>query len=291
MTMLGKVVYLSVKSTQSLRILVVSSNPRALAEIKKGLLAQFEINIAATQETAVSNLNTYDTAAVIIFLDHTDGTDPYDYSALSSCAAAKGLPLIFLAASDDEHDEAAAFAVGASDYVIKRTEYGSLINRLALRIAASECAQRRPAPPDIPPDAPRPEELLNGKRILMAEDVQLNQDIIKAMLSDVTGLTLDFADNGIIAVEQFTANPRRYDLIFMDIQMPEMDGLSATKAIRRLDGETAARKIPIIALTASTDDEDIAAFWAAGMNDYLEKPMDYDSFISTCIKYLAMNNP
>jgi CheY-like chemotaxis protein len=123
------------------------------------------------------------------------------------------------------------------------------------------------------------------KTILVAEDVEINQEIISAMLEETT-LAIDFAINGVEAVSMFKQNPDKYDLILMDIQMPEMDGYDATIAIRALGTEKAV-SIPIIALSANVFKEDIDKCLEAGMTGHLGKPVDYNVLISTLNQYLG----
>jgi len=185
----------------------------------------------------------------------------------------KNIPVIFLAEKDDENDETAAFAVGAADYTLRR--HGSaraLINRINLRINSF-------SEPGV-----IPEKILSGKTILVAEDVELNRDIIFMLLSGIKDLALVFAVNGKEAVEKFAEKPELYSLIFMDIHMPEMDGLEAARTIRNLNC-TNAREIPIIALTASINEEEIACYLKAGMNDFSQKPISYDKLINIAVKY------
>ena len=107
----------------------------------------------------------------------------------------------------------------------------------------------------------------------MAEDVEINQEIIVTMLEPLQ-LKVECAVNGREAVQMFNAEPERYDLIFMDLQMPEMDGLEATRLIRNL-GFPKAKEIPIIAMTANVFREYIEQCLEAGMNDHLGKPLDF----------------
>jgi CheY-like chemotaxis protein/two-component sensor histidine kinase len=123
-----------------------------------------------------------------------------------------------------------------------------------------------------------------GRTIIVAEDVEINQEIISAMLEE-TALVSDFAINGVDAVSMFKKTPDKYDLILMDIQMPEMDGYDATRAIRALGTEKAV-SIPIIALSANVFKEDIDKCLEAGMTGHLGKPIDYDVLISTLNQYL-----
>jgi len=126
---------------------------------------------------------------------------------------------------------------------------------------------------------------LHGKSILIAEDIEINREIMAALLEE-TGLIIDFAVNGAEVVSIFSANPGKYDLIFMDVQMPEMDGHSATRAIRAIDLEE-AKTIPIIALTANVFTDDIEHCLNAGMNGHLGKPVDFDAMIEVLTQYLG----
>ncbi|MDR1144214.1 MAG: response regulator [Spirochaetaceae bacterium] len=127
-----------------------------------------------------------------------------------------------------------------------------------------------PAGPEERPD-------LSGVRLLLAEDIEINQEIFKAILEN-TGITIDTANNGAEALQKFRDLPGGYDLIVMDIQMPEMNGLESTRAIRALDIPRAS-SIPIIAMTANVFREDIETCLAAGMNDHLRKPVDEKALI------------
>jgi len=123
-----------------------------------------------------------------------------------------------------------------------------------------------------------------GKRILLAEDVEINREIVLTLL-EPTRLEIDCAENGLEAVRMFTKNPTRYDMIFMDIQMPEMDGYEATKRIRESNNPV-AKTIPIIAMTANVFKEDIERCIAAGMDGHVGKPLDFDEVLSKLRQYL-----
>jgi len=118
---------------------------------------------------------------------------------------------------------------------------------------------------------------LEGKTVLLAEDVDINREIVLSMLED-TGLTIDCAENGNEAIEMFKAAPGKYDVILMDVQMPEVDGLEATSIIRALDIAEGAQ-VPIIAMTANVFREDVEKCLAAGMNDHIGKPVNFDELI------------
>ncbi len=113
---------------------------------------------------------------------------------------------------------------------------------------------------------------LSGRTILLAEDVELNREIVLALMEG-SGAVLECAANGQEAYDLFRADPERYDVIYMDLQMPQMDGYTATRLIRGL-GHPAAKRVPIIAMTANVFAEDIEKCMAAGMDDHLSKPID-----------------
>ena len=114
---------------------------------------------------------------------------------------------------------------------------------------------------------------LKGMRILIAEDVDINWEIISCML-EMFGIECEHAENGQICVDMMKkAEEGRYDLIFMDVQMPQMNGLDATRAIRLLDNSWAS-SIPIVAMTADAFSENVAECLNAGMNGHIAKPID-----------------
>ena len=129
------------------------------------------------------------------------------------------------------------------------------------------------------------ELIFNGKCILLAEDVDVNREIVIAVLEPF-GLKIVEAEDGQKAYDLFRANPDAYDLIFMDIHMPGVDGYESTKLIRAFDNPKAG-KIPIIAMTANVFKEDIERCRAAGMNDHIGKPLDFSVVTEILKKYLT----
>jgi signal transduction histidine kinase/ActR/RegA family two-component response regulator len=123
-----------------------------------------------------------------------------------------------------------------------------------------------------------------GTRILLVEDNEVNQMVAQAMLEEI-GLVCDFAEDGEIAVAKIRdAQPGTYALALMDMQMPRMDGVTATKVIRQLES---GRKIPIVAMTANAFSDDEARCMAAGMNDFVSKPVAPDKLYGALLKWLA----
>ena len=125
-----------------------------------------------------------------------------------------------------------------------------------------------PAPLPLASSTTLPGEPLARARVLLVEDNPINQEVACELLQSL-GMAVDLADNGEVAVQQATRHP--YDLVLMDVQMPVMDGLRATAALRRLPGYA---QVPIIAMTANAFDDDRTQCLAAGMDDYLAKPVE-----------------
>jgi CheY-like chemotaxis protein len=123
-----------------------------------------------------------------------------------------------------------------------------------------------------------------GFSILLAEDVEINREIVLALLQP-TNLKIDCAVNGEEALEMFGASPGKYSMIFMDIQMPHMDGYEAVRRIRSLDVPS-AKQIPIVAMTANVFREDIERCLEAGMNDHVGKPLNFNEVQDKLKKYL-----
>jgi CheY-like chemotaxis protein len=126
--------------------------------------------------------------------------------------------------------------------------------------------------------------IFKGKKLLVAEDVDINREILVSLLHD-TGLSIDCAQNGMEAVEMVRAAPAQYDAILMDVQMPRMDGLEATRLIRELLAEQ-PKEVPIVAMTAHVFKSDIEGCLAAGMNDHIGKPFEINDVLTKLYKYL-----
>jgi CheY-like chemotaxis protein len=143
-----------------------------------------------------------------------------------------------------------------------------------------------------PPSKIRPKEentvpQYPGKCVLVAEDVEINREIVNALLEN-TGLKISFAENGALALDMYKANPAVFDMIFMDLQMPEMDGYESTRLIRDFEAsQIIQRRIPIIAMTANVFKEDIERCLIAGMDGHVGKPLNMDEVITCMNKFLV----
>ena len=154
----------------------------------------------------------------------------------------------------------------------------------------------------------------SGKIVLLAEDIEINREIVSTLL-EPTNLTIECAENGEAAVRMFSESPNKYNLIFMDIQMPKMDGYEATRTIRTFEanqrkilaekskendtaglteGETEnqsstgglRKEIPIIAMTANVFREDVEKCFKAGMNGHIRKPIDFNEMIDILRQFI-----
>ena len=173
------------------------------------------------------------------------------------------IPILLISAYDWSDIEELAKEAGANDFVSKPLFRSTLYDKInALLGAESKSVE----PEDDYSD-------LAGLHILVAEDNDINWEIISAMLS-MFGITSERAENGRVCVEMMrTAEDDRYTLIFMDIQMPEMNGLDATREIRKLENPRTS-SIPIIAMTADAFSENVMECMNAGMNGHIAKPID-----------------
>ena len=137
--------------------------------------------------------------------------------------------------------------------------------------------------------------IFSGCKILLVDDIEINREIVVALL-EPTLIQIDCAENGLQAVQMFRDNPKKYELIFMDVQMPEMDGYDATQRIREIEEEifTASMApenerpegVPIIAMTANVFREDLQKCKEAGMNDHIGKPLEFVRVLDTLRTYL-----
>ena len=173
------------------------------------------------------------------------------------------IPILLISAYDWSDIEDRAKAAGANGFVSKPLFRSTLYDKINDLIGKESVSQE---PEDDYSD-------LQGLHILVAEDNDINWEIISAMLS-MFGITTERAENGRVCVDRMrTAAEGSYALIFMDIQMPEMNGLDATRAIRKLEDPWAAA-IPIVAMTADAFSENVTECLDAGMNGHIAKPVD-----------------
>lgn len=174
---------------------------------------------------------------------------------------------------------------------VNQLEYGTLSveSRLGKGSVFTVEIPLEPASPEQRSEILAPEHMeadrqqLKGKRVLLAEDNALNAEIATELMQSL-GLVVDWAENGAIAAEKPKSSvPNTYCAIFMDMQMPIMDGVEATRKIR--SSHHADNGIPIIAMTANTFDADKKRCIDAGMNGYISKPIDSEAIIKALMKF------
>jgi two-component system, sensor histidine kinase and response regulator len=156
------------------------------------------------------------------------------------------------------------------------------VDALERRMSAAPTESTAVAPDE--PNAPRQRlASIRGARVLLVEDNDINQLVAREILQDA-GLEVDVAENGQVAVQMVQATP--YDLVFMDMQMPVMDGLQATREIRA----AGAARLPVVAMTANAMEQDRQRCLEAGMNDTLVKPIDPEQLWSALLRWIPAKN-
>jgi two-component system sensor histidine kinase/response regulator len=260
------------------RVLVVDDNPRARAALAR-MLENAGMRVAAVgdADAAYAALETADPAFDLTFFDRDmPGTD-----GLALLRSLERLPpnrrpkVVMSALLSGEDTFHGALKAGVADVLAKPLTPWQVAESLARVLDASV------APMAAPLVAPAQDlSALAGARVLLVEDNDINQLVASALLADL-GLEVEVADDGAIALER--VRERDYDAVLMDVQMPVMDGLVATRAIRALPDR---RDLPIIAMTANVMTGDRETCTAAGMNDYLGKPIDRRLLGETLLRWV-----
>lgn len=193
--------------------------------------------------------------------------------------------IIMITAYDWDGIEREAREAGI-DYFISKPLFRSVLYDTFSKLDKKKAANSDSVRPHVNASSDRQEPLLKGARLLLVEDNELNQEIARTLL-EMNGAQVDVAENGEAAVGRFLGqNPGTYRAILMDIRMPVMDGLEATRAIRAL-GRPDSKTVPILAMTANAFEEDKKKAFEASMNGYLVKPLDVNVLIGELEKVLS----
>ncbi|WP_207540901.1 response regulator [Sabulicella rubraurantiaca] len=271
-----------------LRVMVVDDNA-ASREILQEIFASWSMHadLAASAAEALSAL--HDAAAKgapydIVLMDwKMPGLDGLEATRQirQSTKLAKLPTVLMVSAYAREEAMMEADASGVAAFLVKPVDAGMLLDTIAN--LASGLAQ-----PTLPKEAsadalPMVEPRLRGARVLLVEDSEINREVALEILHDA-GLVVDVAENGRIACEKVLANSgAAYDGVLMDVQMPEMDGIEATRRIREF---WAADRLPILAMTAHAYEQERQRCFEAGMNDHLAKPIDPGLLVAALNRWL-----
>lgn len=270
----GKKEEVSNKSWENLRILVVDDSWEVLEYFSEyAAQKNIECVTASNSEEApglIESSNPFD----IIFVDwNMPGLSGIELTEKIKGKFGSNTTVVMISASEWEPIKDAAEKAGVDGFISKPLFPSALtdcINNCLGKIPVKNTDMR--------------ENLFAGKRILLAEDVEINREIVSSLL-ETSGAVIDFAKNGCEAVEKFEKDPAGYGIILMDIHMPEMDGYEATRRIRAA-ALAEAKTVPIVAMTANVFKEDIEKCLAAGMNAHLGKPIDVNELYRQLRKYL-----
>jgi len=266
-----------------IRILAVDDNSGILGYIKsfvEGFWAQCDVVLCGMDALSLARRRTYDIYFLDWKLSDMDGLQlAKDLKAINHDRQA--MVVIMLSNNEWGDIEERAKKAGVDGFLPKPLFPSAIADIINESYAAKEQKlddSSNAAPIDF-----------SGRCILLAEDVEINREIVMSLL-EPTGLKIVCAENGAKAVRLFNDSPTKYDMIFMDVQMPEMDGYEATRNIRSHDSPT-AKTIPIIAMTANVFREDIERCIKAGMNAHIGKPLDIKKVMGMLKKYLHMRPP
>ncbi len=259
-------------SLRGLKVLVVddhATNRRILEEILKSW--EMEIELVESGSAAIAALEAaaqpFDLVLMDLMMPEMDGLETV--AMIRENAAFAQVPVLLLSSADRTGYSARSRSLGIAHSLLKPVKQSDLLEAISEAVAA--------VPPKETRRSEAPEDELvaveswgrTARRILLAEDGVINQQVAVRLLEE-RGHSVVVVNNGRAAVEQVAAQP--FDVVLMDVQMPEMDGLEATAAIRRAEEQTGGH-VPIIAMTAHAMKGDRDRFLAAGMDGYVAKPV------------------
>ncbi|MDR1659237.1 MAG: response regulator, partial [Desulfovibrio sp.] len=267
---------------RTLRVLVVDDAPEILEQFTSllephGVYCETAANGAQALGSLERNLDApFDLVFVDWRMPEMDGIG----LARKLMAGSGAKPVVVLiTAADYSEIEQKARAAGISRFLQKPIFPSALIDCINNHTGLQGQKKHDDARGDVSTDG-----IFAGKRIMLAEDVEINREIALALLEH-TGITIDFVCDGMEAVLKFSGDPGRYALILMDVHMPDVDGYEATRRIRA-SGLPGADSVPIIAMTANVFREDMERCLASGMNGHLGKPVDAAEIIAVLKRHL-----
>ena len=271
--------YVQTYADKKLRALLVDDAPEVrefFEHLAKALRIECAVASSAAEAEALIR-NSFGTPFDIVFVDwlmpDTDGTE-----LTRRIKSIEKPPVVVLISSAEWNEiQDQAKSAGVDTFLPKPLFAASLAACLEKYFGTCENGAEH--------DAVAAAQDFSGKCILLAEDVPINREIVVDML-EPTGVIIVCAEDGDAAFAAFSAEPERFDMIFMDIQMPGKDGMEVTRDIRALD-TSKAREVPIVAMTANVFREDIDHCMEAGMNDHIGKPLQLAAVLEKLQKYLV----
>lgn len=262
------------------KMLVVDNNEdlckATVASLKDiGIEAQWAIDGQTALEMVKTHHDRHDDYEIVLLDWKMPGMDGLETAKEMRKHLGEEVPILIISAYDWSDIEKEALEAGVQGFISKPLFKSNLFLGLSRYMAGDTENEQK--------DTGRTIEF-TGKRILLAEDNELNWEIAETILSEV-GFELERAENGQICVDKFTqSKPGFYDIILMDIRMPVMNGYEAAKAIRAL--ERSDVNLPIIAMTADAFSDDIQRCLECGMNEHVAKPIDMNRLTQILKKYL-----
>jgi len=252
-----------------------------MKEYMENLGAIVELAASGSQAIELIQKNGSESPYQLLLIDwnmpELDGMETV--KCINALSEIKMKPLVILVTAYDlEEMKKSAQGLGIAAFLTKPISQSSLYDTIVNIFAKDLSISQK--------EVPQYETIssLHGVRILLAEDNEVNQQIACELLQN-QGCKVAISNNGYQAVQRFKNETDTYDLIFMDIQMPEMDGFEATKQIREIDAQ-----IPIIAMTARNMYEEKEKCYQAGMNDHIAKPIDPELLMEMVAKWAKTSN-
>ena len=254
-------------SLRGLKVLVVddhATNRRILEEVLKSW--EMEAELVESGSAAIAALEAatqpFDIVLMDLMMPEMDGLETVAIIRENETFAQ--VPVLLLSSADRAGYSARSRSLGIARSLIKPIKQSDLLEAIGVALEAAPPVETRHS--EVPEDEP---VALESRRVLLAEDGAINQQVAVRLLEE-RGHSVVVVNNGRAAVEQVVAQP--FDVVLMDVQMPEMDGLEATAAIRRAEAQTGGH-VPIVAMTAHAMKGDRDRFLAAGMDGYVAKPV------------------
>jgi signal transduction histidine kinase/DNA-binding response OmpR family regulator len=276
-----------IETLRDRRVLIVDDDPIA-RDTLAAMLRSWSLTVAEARSgtaalIAINEAKAVKTPFDLVLMDwKMPGQNGVEVAqAIRADAGTEKPPVVIMVSAFGRSDLFdAAKRAGIEGFLVKPVDPSLLLE--TIQSLFSSCVGSREAAPAEPASSQ-----LSGSRVLVAEDNAINQQIVEHLLARL-GVTVEFAANGREAVDAVLKDYTRFDAVLMDVQMPEMDGLEATRLIRR---QVDATQLPIIAMTAHAMETERQLCLEAGMNDHLTKPVDPKALTKTLGRWITSARP